>query len=232
MPLKYPAKGGKEFEKVPAGLHVAVCYLVADVGLQPGSAAFPDPKRKVRLQFEIPGETVTYEKDGKEVVGPMTIGAFFTASMNAKAILRKSLESWRGKKFSDAEAEQFDIARILGKPCQIQVMHTDDGQYANIANVLPPPKSCKEKATNKLVFYSTEEDAQFADLPKWLQEKVENQLDPAPAAPKTGPTPTSGSTRTTSSRTDPDEQEASHAAAKAAQKEPVGEFIDDSEIPF
>ena len=48
----YSAKGSKEFEKVSAGTHLAVCTLVADVGLQPGSGKFPDPKVKIYHQPE------------------------------------------------------------------------------------------------------------------------------------------------------------------------------------
>lgn len=234
MPLKYPAKGGKEFAKVSPGLHVAVCYMVVDVGLQPGHGKYPDPKRQLRLQFEVPGETIEYEKDGKTVTGPMTIGTFYTASMSSKALLRKALEGWRNKKFSDAEAEEFDIATILGKPCQIQVMHSDDGQYANITAILPAPKGCKEKATNKLVFFANDGTNDGIDnVPEWLQQKITAQLDPAvanPPPPLNQPSvrPTIPNSRTSQSSSNADEQEASRAAARAAQEQP--EF--DDEIPF
>jgi hypothetical protein len=192
----------------------------------------------VRLQFEVPGETVTYEKDGQEVTGPMTIGAFYTASMHENANLRKQLESWRNKRFSDAEAEAFDIGSILGKPCQIQVMHSDDGKYANIMSILPAPKDCKEKATNKLVFYANDGTNEGADdLPKWLSEKVMNQLDPAVAKPppplnqKAPPKTTmSGKTAAYAGMTasEIDAQEASRAAARADAKDD----FDMSDLPF
>ncbi len=227
MPLNYSAKGGgKEFEKLSPGLHVAVCYMIVDVGLQPGSVKFPDPKRKVRLQFETPGETITYEKNGETITGPMTIGAWYTASMHENANLRKQLESWRNKRFTDGEAEAFDIASILGKPCQIQVMHSDDGQYANIMSILPAPRGCKEVATNKLVFFANDGTNEGADdLPPWLAEKVTNQLDPAVAKPP--PPVNAPGTRAAPRASDRDEQEASRAQAREDEGAPF-----DDPIPF
>ena len=219
MPLNYPASGGKDFAKCSPGLHLAICNLVADIGLQAGSGKFPDPKRKLYLRFEVPGERIEYEKDGVTKEGPMTIGTYFTASMNAKALLRKALENWRGKKFTDQEAELFDVSSILGKPCQIQVMHSDDGKYANIANILPAPKGCKEKAENPTLFYSTEQDQQYDKLPKWLQEKIDGQLGEAT------PSTTANSTTTSTNK--------SKSASERAAMEPShvpDDFAD--EIPF
>ncbi|MHA1379626.1 MAG: hypothetical protein ACTSRG_14730 [Candidatus Helarchaeota archaeon] len=47
-------------------------------------------------------------------------------SLHAKATMRKFLESWRGKKFTKEELEGFDLQKILGKPCQLQIIHSDD----------------------------------------------------------------------------------------------------------
>jgi len=205
MAMTYKATGGAEFEKVPAGTHIAVCNLVADVGLQPGSAAFPDPKRKLFLRFEVPSERTTYTKDGEEKEGPMTIYANFTASMNKKANMRKALEGWRGKKFTDADAEAFDVSSILGKACMILVTHSESGGkvYANVDNIMALPKGTKApKAENPLVLYSNEQDAQYNDLPKFLRDKVDNQLftteEPTRPANSSGSAKTSLSPQTTS----------------------------------
>ena len=88
MALTFPVGGGGgDFKRAPSGSHIAVCNMVADCGMQPGSAQFPAPKRKVYLRFEIPDERVEYEKDGRKMEGPLTIGKFYTASMNEKAAL-------------------------------------------------------------------------------------------------------------------------------------------------
>lgn len=209
MPLRLPAKGGADFAKVPVGTHTAICNMIVDVGLQPGNPGFvgikdkdgkPDsrgmPSPKIYFRFEVPAERMTYEKNGVEHEGPMTIYANFRASLNKKANLRKAVESWTGKKFSnDGEAEQYDVFDLLGKPCMILVTHSDDGKYANIDNIMALPKGAAVgKAENPLLKYSTEEDAAFNKLPNFLQEKINGQVDPrenAKAAQAKSKTPTS-----------------------------------------
>jgi hypothetical protein len=221
----YPAKGGKEFAKVSAGTHMAVCTLVADVGLQPGSGKFPDPKIKIYLRFEIPSERIAYEKDGQQVEGPAVIYHNWNASMNAKATMRKHIESWRGAKFSDAEAEQFDVRKLLGQSCMLQVIHTEDGQYANVANIMAPPKGMpKLKPEGTPVYYGPDDDVQYDFLPKFLKEKVDHQLSAG------APSQAAASSRAATSGMSPAEVSAAEqeASRQAANAKPSGEFVDDN----
>lgn len=182
--MKYPAKGGSDdFKRVASGTHIAVCNLVADIGLQPGSALYPKPKRKLYIRFEVPAERVKYEKDGKEIEGPMTIGSFYTASMNEKAQLRKALESWRGRAFTDEQAEDFDVASILGKPCVLSVVEsTKNGKtYSNIASIGSLPRGMDApKAENPLLLFdpSSDKSCALSELQPWLQEKIAKQIQP------------------------------------------------------
>ena len=172
MALKFKANSGAtEYKLVPAGSHVAICYIVADLGLQPGSALFPNPKHEVRLEFEIPEERI----DDK----PMSIGQTFTASMNEKANLRKQLESWRGLAFTDEKAEEFDVASVLGVPCMLSVVHNTkaDKTYANIKSISGLPKGFpKPKGENPQVLYDGNDTTAFSKLPEWLQKKIEGQI--------------------------------------------------------
>lgn len=181
MSLTYPVGGsGGDFKRVPAGSHIAVCNLVVDVGLQPGSGQYPKPRRKVYIRFEVPGERVEFEKDGKTVEGPLSIGSFFTASMNEKAVLRKALEGWRGKAFTDEEAASFDVSSILGKPCMLSVVEdTYNGKtYSNIASISGVPKGVPApKAENALLFYSDDKPDQYDALPEWLRKKIDTQIE-------------------------------------------------------
>lgn len=182
--MKFPVNGGGgDFKRASPGMHLAVCNLVADVGLQPGSRQFPNPKRKVYIRFEIPGERVSYEKDGREIEGPITIGSFYTASMNEKAQLRKHLEGWRGRAFTDEQAADFDVSSILGKPCMLSLVESSEGgkTYTNIASIGSLPKGIEPpKPENTLLYYDEERPQQFDALPKWLREKIEQQLQPEP----------------------------------------------------
>jgi len=187
MALTLPVSGGGgDFKRAPAGSHIAVCNLVADCGMHPGSPQYPSPKRKLYLRFEIPDERVEYEKDGKKIEGPLTIGSFYTASMNEKATLRKHLEGWRGIAFNDADAATFDISKLLGKACMLNVIETEHNgkTYSNIQNIGKLPKSVTApKAENDLLYYADDDTSQFDELPKWLREKIESQIVPAtPAA--------------------------------------------------
>jgi len=187
LTLPVGGSGGGDFKRAPAGSHIAVCNLVADCGLQPGSAQFPNPKRKVYIRFEIPAERVEYEKDGKQVEGPLTIGSFYTASMNEKAALRKHLEGWRGKAFTDDEAGKFDVSALLGKACMLSVVESEHGgkTYSNISGIGKLPRGMDApEAENPLLYFDNDSSrADLDKLPKWLREKIENQITPSkPAA--------------------------------------------------
>jgi hypothetical protein len=184
MPLNYKAStGGGDFEPVPAGSHIAICDIVADIGMQPGSQMFPKPKQQVYIRFELPNERIDFEKDGKKINGPAVIGKLYTASMNEKATLRHHLESWRGKQFTDEEAESFDVSAILGKACMITVMHSqkDKKTYANISGLGGLPKGINGK--NLIpeltpILYTEDNTQTYQQLPEWLRKKIDEQIKP------------------------------------------------------
>ena len=172
--------GGGDYKRLESGTYAAVCNLLADIGLQPGSVKFPTPKHMVVIRFEVPSERLEYEIDGVKKEGPMTIYGRYTASMNEKANLRKLLESWRGKKFTDDEARNFDIAKLLGVPCLLTVTEStgNDGKtYSNIGNCSPLVKGMEvPKAENELLLYTADNHDQFDKLPKWIQDKIDTKV--------------------------------------------------------
>lgn len=184
MPLTYKTnQGSGDFTPVAAGSHIALCDIVADLGLQPGSNLYPKPKQQVYLRFELPNERVEFEKDGKKQIGPAVIGKTYTASMNEKANLRHDLESWRGRQFTDEEAESFDVASVLGKACMISVMHkVKDGKtYANISGIGPLPKGIVAKTLIpeiNPVLFSEDSPATYKLLPEWIQKKIDAAITP------------------------------------------------------
>ena len=185
LTLPVGSSGSGDFKRAPSGSHIGVCNLVADCGLQPGFEG--KPQRKLYVRFEIPAERVEYEKDGKQVEGPLTIGSFYTASMNEKATLRKHLEGWRGKTFTDQEASEFDVSKLLGQSCMLNVIEKESGgkTYSNIAGISKLPKGMEgSKAENPLLYFDAESDPrELEKLPKWLREKIESQIRPnRPAA--------------------------------------------------
>ena len=191
MALTYKTGGsGEGFAPVPAGSHIAVCDIVADIGMQPGSQLYPNPKQQVYIRFELPNERIEFEKDGKKIIGPAVIGKTYTASMNEKANLRHHLESWRGKQFTDEEAEAFDVSAILGKPCMLTVMHSEkDGKtYANIAGIGALPKCISAKTIIPeivpILYAAPDNTGTYGQLPEWLRKKIDGQILPEPPAKK------------------------------------------------
>jgi hypothetical protein len=192
MALNYPASGGGDFKQLPAGNHLAVCDIVADLGIQPGNDLYPKSKPQVYIRFEVPSERIEWEKDGKKMEGPAIIGRIFTASMHEKAGLRIFLESWRGRKFNDEEASVFDVSAILGKACMLNaVENLKDGKVrVKIGNVSPLPKGFTAPGAElALILYSEEDRGNLDKLQPWLQEKIKTQilLQPKSSVPGDGP---------------------------------------------
>jgi hypothetical protein len=187
--VKFQAKASTDFEICPAGNHVGICNAVIDLGLQPGRGQYPAPKHEVYVRFELPTERVSYQKDGKDIEGPMSIGRSFTASMNEKANLRKFVESWFGKKFpTDDAAASFDFANLLGRKCLLNVTHSEKGGkvYANINAATPIPKgmTADYPQHNKSMFFdlSAPDQMAYQALPEWLRKKIDGRLsEEAPA---------------------------------------------------
>lgn len=181
--MKFAAKATADFAIVPAGNHVGICNGVIDLGMQPGSGMYPAPKPQVYVRFELPGEQIEYQKDGKTITGPMSIGTTMTASMSEKANLRKLIESWFGKKFpTDEAAADFDMKNLLGKRCLLNVTHSEKNNktYANISNATPLPKGMvsNEPQHNPSLFFELDhaDEATFKSLPEWLRKKIVARL--------------------------------------------------------
>jgi hypothetical protein len=122
-----------EYTPAPEGLHPAVCCDVVDLGLQPTPWG---EKEKVEIRWQI--EEVNPDNDNK----PFDVRKRFTLSLHEKANLRSTLETWRGQKFSDEELEGFDLEKLVGVNCQVQIIHNikDDNTYANVQAVVPAAK--------------------------------------------------------------------------------------------
>ena len=133
--LKEPTSN---FENPPAGLHPAVCYRLIDQGTQD----YPyEGKPKVGRYWTVGWELLGEEKqkDGK----PFTIGKRWFTSGHEKARMRIDLESWRGAKFAGDQMKTFDIEKIVGAKCMlnIQTYTKDDGsEGASISSIAPAMK--------------------------------------------------------------------------------------------
>lgn len=192
--IKASAKGGKDFEPVPQGVHLAICVNVIDLGWQPQTGKYPKPKRQVYFKFEIPDVQVSWSKDGEDKTGPATIGRKFGLSLSDKSHLKPFLVSWRGKPFTSDELEAFDVTSVIGKICQLSVVHEEgevDGRkkiFARISGAFPLVKEQKEalaknparsKPSTDLLVYSPEAHDQdiYDALPEWMQEAIDKRVE-------------------------------------------------------
>ena len=175
-------KGGGNYEPIPEDLHLTVCYGIWDIGTQ-FSDKWGKATHKVVIVWELPNCRREFEQDGVKRNLPMAISKRYTLSLHKKAELRKDLESWRGKKFTDEELKGFDLKKLLGVPCQIQVLHTEsDGKtYANIATITKAPSGTKIKPENSLKFFSFEEGSEIPDgTPDWIVTLIQQAEESSP----------------------------------------------------
>lgn len=167
---------GGSFELAPQGTHSAVCVRVIDLGMQINKTT-SKPERKVVIVWEIDAEMV----DNR----PFIVQKRYTLSLHKKANLRADLQSWRGRPFTDEELAGFDLKNVLGKPCLLNVIHSDSGEYANIASISQLPKGMPGlKPTGELLFFNTEEwDATvFNKLSEKMRTTILSASEPPAAA--------------------------------------------------
>ena len=182
MPIIAKDTGGGDFKIPDQGTHIAVCNMVVHIGLQPASNPAYKPKDTIYIRWELPNERMTWtDKEGKEHEGPMVIGNYYTNSLSPKSYLRKDLEGWRAKAFTEEELNGFDVLKILGKPCMVTIVHNTSGQktYANVASVAAIPKgTTAPEAEIDLLKYSADDPEDKEKLPEWLQDKISKQIIP------------------------------------------------------
>jgi hypothetical protein len=119
----------KEYTPAPEGLLQAVCVDVVDLGVQDTPWG---QKHKCRIWWQV-------EEINPDTGKRHTLRKDYTVSLHEKAGLRKDLETWRSRKFSEEELSGFDLEKLLGVNCQLQVVHTlsDDGRtFANVQAIV------------------------------------------------------------------------------------------------
>ena len=174
MGLTARDKGGVDFIPIPEDLHLAICFGIWDLGTQ-FSERWGKSAHGVILMWEIPGCRAEFERDGKQVNLPRTISKRYRLSLHKKADLRKDLENWRGRQFTDEELKGFDLKKLLGATCQLQVLHNrvDDKVYANIAAITKAPIGTKVLPENHLKFFSFEDTTEApAGTPQWIMDLI------------------------------------------------------------
>ena len=173
-------KKGKDTPPVPEGVFQGVCYALYDIGTH-FSEKWGKSAYQCIIIWELPDARIELEKDGKALNLPRAVSKKYTMSIGEKSNLRKDLQSWRGKSFTAEELDGFDITKLLGANCMIQIIHTtkDDKTYANISSITPLYKGMKKlEPENNIRYFSLAEHSELPpNTPDWITELVKDSAE-------------------------------------------------------
>jgi hypothetical protein len=160
-----------QFQPHPEGQFVVRCVDAINMGQKVESFQGAPPKlvQKCVLVFQS-GEK---NEDGRlhEVSAEMTI------SMGERANLRKLLEQWRGKSYTDEQARAgVPVHKLVGQPALMTVEHkkSNSGRiYAKISSIAPLPKAMQNAvpelpAYARPAFWQERKDEYATEVSKFL----------------------------------------------------------------
>ena len=133
MPIYARCTKKTDYIPAPEGLWTAICCDVFDRGIVETKYG---PKVKIRISWQL-------EERNPKTNKRFIVWRDFSPSLEEKSHLKPILEAWRGRKFTDVEREEFDIEKLIGVCCQVQILHNagDEGTlWANVQAVVPYPR--------------------------------------------------------------------------------------------
>lgn len=176
-------KGGGDYAPMESGVYVARCVQLIQIGtITENINGEEKTQHKVRFGFEFPLEKKVFREENGEQ--PYFLSKEYSLSMHEKASLRKDLENWRSKKFTEEEAKRFDVTNLIGVPCTINVVHkvgkSNGKTYAEIGSISPLMKGtlCPEQINpTQVLSYDNFDVALFESLPEFLRKKIESSKE-------------------------------------------------------
>lgn len=153
--VRAPEGGGADFEPCPAGMMQGVCAFVVPIG-EEYSEKYNSWSNKLVIVFEMAEKMA----DGR----PFMLSLRYTMSLGKKASLRRDLEAWRGRDFTDEELKGFDVEKLIGVNATLNVIHRQregGGVTARIVTIGPPMKGMP-----KLEVFNKKH-------PEWIDKEIE-----------------------------------------------------------
>ena len=169
----------QNFEVLEAGSYPARCYSMVHIGtVEENIMGALKRLNKVRVTWELPTELVVFNEEKGEQ--PRVISKEFTLSLHEKATLRAFLKNWRGKDFTEEEAKEFDVTKLISAPCMLNITHKKSKDrkktYLEIGSVsrLPKGMECPTQISESFIFdYDENFDLQKLEgLPDFIKDKV------------------------------------------------------------
>lgn len=168
-----PNAGGGNFTPAPAGMHIATCVGVIDVGSQPDDFKPGETILKVYLLWELEG--TRNENDD----GPVIYSSEYSNYLSDSANLKKDIDAWFGKQLTpEAIDAGFHLGKLLGCSCMLNIIHrvSKKGRtYAVHASISPLlPNQPKPIATTTHMQYDVDDPDEivFGQIDKWIQKKI------------------------------------------------------------
>lgn len=172
MSLIASDNGGVSIPKLEGGVYTAISSAIIDLGIQT-SEKFGNTQRKFMMIWNILGEEI--EVNGEKL--PRTMSKEYSFSLNEKSTLRKDLQAWRGKTFTEEELKAFNLLNILNKACQLQIILEEKNgkQYNNIASIMALPRGSVIEPLKNTYHFDIEDETTYmnwSNIPGWIQEKI------------------------------------------------------------
>ena len=186
MIIAKQTSSGSDFKLPPAGSFLARLYRIIDIGTQTTEwMGKKKMQRKIIAMFELHGE----DNDGQPLQTaegkPLIVSKRYTLSLDEKATLRKDLEAWRGKAFTQEELDGFNLEVLLGKCCMVSITHStyDGKEYANIAGISQVPAALKKLGepvgVNELMIFTLDpfDQDKFNKLSEGMQGVIKKSAE-------------------------------------------------------
>jgi hypothetical protein len=173
-PTAYYGNTNDNYRPCPPGVFAAALYRVLDMGTQ--TEIFDgkqSQRRKILLSFEILDDDAT-TNDGAH----LSVHKRFSWTMHPQGSLRGFLANWRGKPFTDTEANSFDFERVMGQVALLNIIHNErQGKvFANISSITPLPRgmTAAKPQNQHVMFHCDYPDLALLDMMgRGLRESIE-----------------------------------------------------------
>ena len=166
--MSFFVKEKSEYIPIPEGPHRSVCSGIVSIGLQ---ESFGATKHQLVMRFEFPDLRMFREEDGHKVNEPRYKWQFYSVTLNSKSNLRQDLERWLGRALTKDELNGFDVFTMLGRPCQIMIIHDSTGdrvkdKITSVSKLIGNGKDLKPEL--EIIRYKEDEVEQWEQLPNWI----------------------------------------------------------------
>jgi hypothetical protein len=164
---------------VPVGNYQGVIVGVYDIGTQPSEKY--EPSHQIIVSFELHKRRgPVLDDEGRPVLlnRYLGLGLGINRTTGRPSQTRQVIEACIGRSLTPDEAKSYDVLTLVGKCCQIGVMHTEDGSkeiptYTPLDEDDPTPK-----AQGKACAYEMTPGRVIPDaVPDWIQKTVEKSLE-------------------------------------------------------